>query len=161
MFYLLAAMALAFSLLMVTRPKAIQAPIFFCGALLAIAGIFLQLGAEFLFAMQVLVFAGGIAIVYFAALLYTRAGEPKTKSARGRRSVAGALLAVVVGAELCVAIYAGRASLRAGYAVVPDRNMETAAVVLFQHYLLPLEMISILLVVMMIGAVIVSRGGAE
>ena len=58
-FYFFAALAVASAILVVTRRNAVQSAIFLVTALLATAGIFLNLNAEFLFIVQVILYAGG------------------------------------------------------------------------------------------------------
>src|SRR6266849_10956643 len=64
LFYFFAAIAVASAALMVTRRNVVHSAIFLITALLATAGIFLQLRAEFLFIVQIILYVGGIMVLF-------------------------------------------------------------------------------------------------
>jgi NADH-quinone oxidoreductase subunit J len=68
-FYFFALLAIASSILVVTRRNAVQSAIFLVTALLATAGIFLSLDAEFLFIVQVILYAGGIMVLFVFVIM--------------------------------------------------------------------------------------------
>src|SRR5437879_11993608 len=69
LFYFFAALAVISALLVVTRRNVVQSAIFLITALLATAGIFLQLHAEFLFIVQVILYAGGIMVLFVFVIM--------------------------------------------------------------------------------------------
>ncbi len=68
-FYFFAALAVISAVLVVTRRNIVQCAIFLITALLATAGIFLQLHAEFLFIVQVILYAGGIMVLFVFVIM--------------------------------------------------------------------------------------------
>src|SRR6201993_3849591 len=68
-FYFFAALAVVSAVLVVTRRNVVQSAIFLITALLATAGIFLQLHAEFLFIVQVILYAGGIMVLFVFVIM--------------------------------------------------------------------------------------------
>ena len=68
-FYFFAALAVLSAILVVTRRNVVQSAIFLITALLATAGIFLQLHAEFLFIVQVILYAGGIMVLFLFVIM--------------------------------------------------------------------------------------------
>jgi len=68
-FYFFAALAIVSAILVVTRRNAVQSAIFLVTALLATAGIFLNLNAEFLFIVQVILYAGGIMVLFVFVIM--------------------------------------------------------------------------------------------
>ena len=68
-FYFFAALAVISAVLVVTRRNVVQSAIFLITALLATAGIFLQLHAEFLFIVQVILYAGGIMVLFVFVIM--------------------------------------------------------------------------------------------
>ena len=68
-FYFFAALAVVSAILVVTRRNVVQSAIFLITALLATAGIFLQLHAEFLFIVQVILYAGGIMVLFVFVIM--------------------------------------------------------------------------------------------
>src|SRR6202046_801997 len=111
-FYFLSAIAVGSAILMVTRRNIAEAAIFLVTALLATAGIFLQLQSEFLFIVQVFLYAGGIMMLFVFAIMPLHL-EPEARLAKFNRSqVIAATLAVVLGAQILYAVFVGRSSLR-------------------------------------------------
>src|ERR1700733_16322983 len=68
-FHFFAALAIISAILVVTRRNVVQSAIFLITALLATAGIFLQLHAEFLFIVQVILYAGGIMVLFIFVIM--------------------------------------------------------------------------------------------
>src|SRR5438045_6213576 len=68
-FYFFAAIAVISAILMVTRRNVVHSAIFLITALLATAGIFLQLRAEFLFIVQIILYVGGIMVLFVFVIM--------------------------------------------------------------------------------------------
>ena len=68
-FYFFAALALVSAILVVTMRNAVHSAIFLVGTLLATAGIFLSLHAEFLFVVQIILYAGGIMVLFVFVIM--------------------------------------------------------------------------------------------
>ena len=69
LFYFFALLAVGSALLMVTRRNIVHAAVFLVTTLLATAGVFLQLQAEFLFVTQILLYAGGIMVLFIFVIM--------------------------------------------------------------------------------------------
>ncbi len=69
LFYFFATVAVASAVLMVTRRNVVHSAIFLITALLATAGIFLQLRAEFLFIVQIILYVGGIMVLFVFVIM--------------------------------------------------------------------------------------------
>jgi NAD(P)H-quinone oxidoreductase subunit 6 len=124
-------------------------------ALVATAGLFVRLAAGFLAGAQVLVYAGGIVtLMIFGVMLTTRIeGGPLHHSSRGR--VRGASIAIAVFALLCVPI------LGADFGPVVAADLAPTSADLGRAFLgefvLPFEVLSVLLVAAKIGAIAIAR----
>ena len=123
-------------------------------ALVATAGLFVRLAAGFLAGAQVLVYAGGIVtLMIFGVMLTARIeGGPLQHGSRGR--VRGALIAAAVFALLCVTI------LGADFHPVGAAPAATPADLgraFLSDFVLPFEVLSVLLVAAMIGAIAIAR----
>src|SRR6202451_3518366 len=68
-FYFFSALAVFSAVMVVTRRNVVQSAIFLITALLATAGIFLELHAEFLFIVQVILYAGGIMVLFIFVIM--------------------------------------------------------------------------------------------
>ena len=149
------------AILVVTRRNVVQSAIFLITALLATAGIFLQLHAEFLFIVQVILYAGGIMVLFVFVIMLINLDVSLHQVQFNRQWLVGLLLALVLGAQLTMAIAVGPvracrwASLRRQRR--SSRARKLVGKVLFSEYMLPFEIASILLLVAMIGAVVMAK----
>src|ERR1700741_2941055 len=103
-FHFFAALAVISAILVVTRRNVVQSAIFLITALLATAGIFLQLHAEFLFIVQVILYAGGIMVLFVFVIMLINLDVSLHQVQFNRQWWLGFLLALVVGAQLALAI---------------------------------------------------------
>lgn len=158
MFYFFAALAIASAILMVTRRNIVHGAVFLITTLLATAGIFLQLQAEFLFVVQIILYVGGIMVLFvFVIMLVNLDVSLHLVQFNRQRFVAG-VLAVVLAAQVLGAFWVGRTSLGPGASqAMEPKNTEAVGQALFQRYMLPFEIASILLLVAMIGAVVMAK----
>lgn len=159
LFYFFSTLAVGSAILMVTRRNIVHAAVFLITTLLATAGIFLQLQAEFLFIVQVILYVGGIMVLFvFVIMLVNLDVSMRLVQFNRQWFVAGAL-ALVLAAQVLFAVWAGRTSLRlpAMQVDISPKNTEAVADALFSKYMLPFEIASILLLVAMIGAVVMAK----
>jgi NADH-quinone oxidoreductase subunit J len=159
-FYFFATLAVGSAIQVVTRRNVVQCAIFLVTSLLATAGIFLQLHAEFLFIVQVILYAGGIMVLFVFVIMLINLDVSLHQIQFNRQWWLGLVLALVLGAELTVAIAVGRSGLPLGEAAPAtalEPSTQLVGRVLFGEYMLPFEMASILLLVAMIGAVVMAK----
>jgi NADH-quinone oxidoreductase subunit J len=159
-FYFFAALAVISAVLVVTRRNVVQSAIFLITALLATAGIFLQLHAEFLFIVQVILYAGGIMVLFVFVIMLINMDVSLHQIQFNRQWFVGLLLTLVVGAELTLAIVVGRSHQpfpEAAPAAALEPSTQLVGRVLFSDYMIPFEVASILLLVAMIGAVVMGK----
>ena len=146
---------------MVASNNPVHAGVFLGLCFIHVAGIFVMLGAEFLAVIQVLVYAGGIVVLYlFVVMLVNLKRPPDAPLDTRRLSRLGFGMAAILLAEVCaILVYtAGKppppvvpgAMLEAG-------NTETVGMLLYTEFLIPFELVSMLLLVAMIGAIILAR----
>ena len=159
-FYYLAAASIASALLAVTRRNPVHAMLWVLALFLHVAGIFLLLGAEFLAAVQVIVYAGAILIFYLFVVMLLDLPDEETRPRFGAHWP----LAAAVG--LCFAALAWLARGGAGVAPVaaraavessPQGSLSAVGMALFGPFALPFEMASLLLLAAIIGAVVLAR----
>src|SRR6202040_3494856 len=111
-FYFFATLAMISAVLVVTRRNGVQSAIFLITALLATAGIFLQLHAEFLFIVQVILYAGGIMVLFVFVLMLISLDVAMHQVQFNRQWWLGLLFALVVGAQLTIAVAVGRGMIQ-------------------------------------------------
>jgi NADH-quinone oxidoreductase subunit J len=158
-FYFFAGLAVLSAILVVTRRNVVHSAIFLITALLATAGIFLQLHAEFLFAVQIILYVGGIMVLFIFVIMLVNLDVALHQVQFNRQAWLGVLLALVLGVQLAVGFLVGRTGVTfakpSGGPLEP--NTELVGRALFQNYMLPFEIASILLLVAMIGAVVMAK----
>lgn len=165
-FFILAATILIFGILSVTTTKILRAATYLFFVLFAISGLYLLLNYEFLAAVQLSVYAGGIVVLFvFAILLVKNLGE-ETEKVSCQQKLTGAI-AVLSGAAICFIIFLGYK----GFFPVEEADaiakidMELVGNTLMgtkQHqYLLPFEASSILLLACIVGSIIIAKKNKE
>ena len=155
-FFIVATLAIGSALGLILRKNAIHGALFLVVNLGAIAALYLMLGAEFLAAAQVIVYAGAIMVLFVFAIMVLIPGKEESgpDPRRGAR-----LLAVPVGALLClllVFVVAGRWSGSRGPSA-PSGSVAAVGRLLFTSYLFPFELTSVLLLAAMVGVLLLAR----
>jgi len=159
LFYFFAVLAVVSAILVITRRNAVHSAIFLIQALLAIAGIFLQLQAEFLAAVQVILYVGGIMVLFLFVIMLVNLDIAVRQVQFNRQWLLAIVTALVVAAEVGYGLYRGKEAFQFP-AASPDilqPNAQRVGLALFQNYMLPFEIASILLLVAMIGAVVMAK----
>jgi NADH-quinone oxidoreductase subunit J len=160
-FYTLAAFILGFAVLVVSTRNTVHSVLFLVANFLFVAALYVLLGAQFLAVIQVLVYAGGIVVLYlFVVMLVNLKRPPEAHQDPHRRSNLGLWLAAAILAELVVfGVYDyARPALPGAAATVPaGGNTEQVGWLLYTNYLIPFEVASMLLLVAMIGAIVLAK----
>ncbi|MBE3072948.1 MAG: NADH-quinone oxidoreductase subunit J [Acidobacteria bacterium] len=160
-FYGLSACILGFAVLVITARSTVHSILFLVLNFLFVAGLYVLLRAPFLAVIQVLVYAGGIVVLYlFVVMLVNLKRAPEAHRDRHRRSRLGVALALAVLAEFAaIALYGyGHPALdTAGAGASSPFNVERVGWMLYTDYLVPFELASMLLLVAMIGAIVLAR----
>ena len=162
-FYIFGAMTLIGGLFTITRRNAVHSAISLIISLLGVAGLYLLQQAEFLFAVQIVLYVGGIMVLFlFVIMLVNLDQAAKERQFNGQWLVALAAVAVVA-AEIGYFLYRGRDAIHIAEPVglqavaTGPGNTEQIADALFQNYLLPFEIASILLLVAVVGSVVMAK----
>jgi NADH-quinone oxidoreductase subunit J len=162
-FYTLAGLIIAFGVLVVTTRNTVHCVLFLVANFLCVAMIYVLLAAEFLAIIQILVYAGGIVVLYLFVVMLVNLQRQRDAAPRRRpQSRAGFALAAVMLAELSaiVVFSASRPPSVAAAAPPTTAGMGNTAMVglmLYSDYLVPFEVASVLLLVAMVGAIILAR----
>ncbi len=163
-FVLLALVALGSALMVVTTSQMVHAALWLVVTLGAVAGIYLVLAAEFVAWVQVLIYVGAVVVLLLFALMLTRAPTGRQDDLDLARVVPAAVVALLVGALLATTLVAGFHDVRID---LDEAVVGTAAVTgetIFRRWVLPFEVLSVLLLAALVGAIALSRlhhDGAE
>ena len=158
-FYTFALLAIGGAIATITRRSAVHSALSLIVSLLGVAGLFLLLQAEFLFAVQIVLYIGGIVVLFLFVIMLVNLDEAARQRQFSRTWALGALCALLVGVQT-VALLASSGWLRLPPAVTPAApkgNVEGLADVLFSQYLLPFELVSLLLLAAITGSVLLAR----
>jgi NADH-quinone oxidoreductase subunit J len=161
-FYLLAALIVGLGVLVVTARNTVHCVLFLVANFLCVAMVFVMLGAEFLAVIQILVYAGGIVVLYlFVVMLVNLRAAPDGPADRRRHSRLGFALAAIMLAEVSgILVYSAARPVAASAAVpasIGAGNTEVVGMLLYTDYLVPFELASMLLLVAMVGAILLAR----
>ncbi|MBI4705522.1 MAG: NADH-quinone oxidoreductase subunit J [Deltaproteobacteria bacterium] len=155
-FFVLAALTLGSAAVVAFARNIIHSALALLGTFLGVAGLYLMLAADFLAAVQVLVYVGGtLTLILFAVMLTARIDE--AKDSNPSRAVGAALLLVTV-VLLVLGKVAGEMDAWSG-AAAAAANPSTARLghAFLREFLLPFELASVILLAAMIGAVVLAR----
>ena len=164
-FYYLAGASVASALLAVTRRNPVHSMLWVLALFLHVAGIFLLLDAEFLAAVQVIVYAGAILIFYLFVLMLLDLPDEAARPPFGQHwplaaivGISFAALALFARVEM-LALVGGVAPAAPGDAAEgpPQGSLSTMGVELFGPFALPFEMVSLVLLAAIVGAVVLAR----
>ena len=157
LFVVLSLITLAGALGVVATRNVVNAALFLLVVLLAVAGIYLLLFTEFLALVQVLIYCGAIIIVVLFAIMLTRTAEyPRISD--NRQWPLAAVAAVGVAATLGISFWKGGSGSSSGPQNPIFSDLATS---LFTRWAIPFEVASLVLLVALIGAIIIARGGGE
>jgi NADH-quinone oxidoreductase subunit J len=158
LFYLFSAVAVASAALVIRSRSAIHSAIWLVVSFLSIAGLYVLLQAEFVAVVQVLVYAGGIMVLFLFVIMLVDLRDAAPMRPR-LPAAASALIGVLAIGAILAMVARGRmqpptpgvSTLRAG------GNLQAVGEAMFRDYLLPFEIASVLLLVAMIGAILLAR----
>ena len=159
-FYFFALLVLGGAILTITRRSAIHSAICLIISLIGVAGLYLLQKAEFLFAVQIILYIGGIMVLFlFVIMLVNLDEQAKERQFNGQWWIALACVAVV-GAQVFYFLRKGAGAFQLATPAAADvtrGNTELIADVLFSEYLLPFEIASVLLLVAVVGSVVMAK----
>jgi NADH-quinone oxidoreductase subunit J len=160
LFYVFAFLTLVFGFLVVANPfsrNPVTSAMFLVLTIVSLAGLFVLLHAFFLAAVQVLVYAGAVMVLFLFVIMLLDLKEEERRKIRtfgvaGGVISAGAILFIFLSSLL-------KPEARLGAAQSPTVEGGTVALarLLFSQYLLPFEIVSVLLLVAMVGVVLLSK----
>ena len=161
-FYTIAAFILGFAVMVVTTKDTVHSVLFLVLDFLFVAALYVLLGAQFLAVIQILVYAGGIVVLYLFVVMLVNLKRPaEAHEDPHRRTRLGLVLSALVLGELgmiTVYGYAKPAAPMAPAMAIPvTGNTQEIGWMLYTSYLIPFEIASMLLLVAMIGAIVLAK----
>ncbi len=159
-FGILSALALVSGVMVITRRNAVHSVIWLIVTLFAVGGIFLLQHAEFLFAVQIILYVGGIMVLFLFVVMLVNIDVSLKQAQFSRQWQIGLFTALLVFAQVAYMIYkigTGLSLPAQPPGVEPAQNTQAVGQALYQTYMLPVEIASLLLLVAMVGAVVMAK----
>jgi len=154
-FLLFAVLAVLSAILVILQKNAMHSVLYLAFTVLAVAGVFFCLQAEYLGAIQILVYAGGIVVLYVFVIVIVNLKEAIPEKRKLLPKLVIVLTPVLLLAEVAAVVLGRAPAATAGR----EDGLELGAMAgaLMTTYLVPFELASLLLLAVLIGAVIIAR----
>ena len=154
-FLVLAAVAVAGAVNLILQRHPIHSALSLIVVMVALAGLYLLLGAEFVAAIQIIVYAGAIMVLFVFVIMLLNAGAEERSSLSRMARYAGVPLSVFFLAVLAYRVARGSWSMAAQPTV--EHATRSLALLLFQKFLFPFELTSILILIAILGALVLAK----
>jgi NADH-quinone oxidoreductase subunit J len=157
-FYLLSGIMLIGGILVITRKNPVHSALALIVTLLAQASIYLMLYAPFVAGVQIILYAGGIMVLFLFVIMLVSIDRSIRERQFNSQWVAGVIAATALGG-LFIAVFAKGSSLFPDHVspVVENDNTQNIATLLYGQYMFAFEIASLLLLVAIIGAVVMAK----
>jgi NADH-quinone oxidoreductase subunit J len=157
-FYLLAGLAVLSGIVVITRKNPVHSALALIVTLLALAGLYLMLYAPFVAGVQIILYAGGIMVLFLFVIMLVNLERNQKEEQFNKQWLVGLIAAVALGA-LFVIVYVKGTALFPGHVLqMPEgENTQSLAVLLYRDYMFAFEIASLLLLVAIIGAVVMAK----
>lgn len=156
-FYIFGSLCVGTALLMVTRRNPISAALWLVVCFFAFAGLFILLGAHFIGAVQILLYAGAIMVLFIFVIMLLNLGNEELKSRLLRFPVLiGGAITIYLVSLIILGLLKGP---QFEFGVVPEDYgfISNVGRLLFTRYLIPFELTSVLLLIAIVGSVVMSK----
>src|SRR5579871_5380085 len=161
LFYAFALLALGGGILTITRRNAVHSAVSLIVSLLGVAGLYLLQQAEFLFAVQIVLYVGGIMVLFLFVIMLVNLDQAAKERQFNKQWSLALIVVALVGAQIGYFLYKGKDSFRIAEVIAPGTvtagNVQQVADSLFTEYLLPFEIASVLLLVAVVGSVVMAK----
>src|SRR5258708_4536356 len=165
-FYMLAGLAVISGVLVITRRNAVHSALALILTLLSVAGLYLMLYAPFVAGVQIILYAGGIMVLFLFVIMLVNLDKSKKEEQFNKIWVIGLLGALCLGA-LFVGVFVKSAHSKTDVfaqllrrpliAFEDSSNTQAVGELLYKNYMFAFEIASLLLLVAIIGAVVMAK----
>jgi NADH-quinone oxidoreductase subunit J len=157
LFYSLSAIAIACSIMMVIHKNAMYSVLFLLVTFFAVAGLYIMLNAQFLAIVHIIVYAGAIMVLFLYVIMFLSLHQPITI----RKSQMARLAAAFTGGLMFLVLFASLWQTQISPSSIEvNQNLGTAKTlgkILFNEFIVPFELTSILFISAMVGVVIFNK----
>ena len=157
-FYGLSIAAIVFAIAVITRKNAVHAALSLIGTLVSLAGLYLMLYAPFVAGVQIVLYAGGIMVLFLFVIMLVNLEQNIREYQFNKQWLVGILAALSLGGLLLFVYQRGHDIFPRDFAALPEaQNTQQIGIALYGNYMLPFEIASLLLLVAIVGAVVMAK----
>jgi NADH-quinone oxidoreductase subunit J len=157
LFGLLGAVAVGSAVLVAVSSQVVHCALWLVVTLGALAGLYLLMAAEFVAWVQVLIYVGAVVVLLLFALMLTRAPIGALTDLDGPGRAAAVVVAAATAAVLVTTFAAGFRGARIEVGAADVASVGSVGTSLFDSWVLPFEILSVLLLAALVGAIVLSR----
>jgi NADH-quinone oxidoreductase subunit J len=157
-FYFLAIMAIVSAIAVITRRNPVHAALSLIVTLLSLAGFYLMLYAPFVAGVQIVLYAGGIMVLFLFVIMLVNLEQNIREYQFNRQWFVGIVAAAALGVLLLFVYRRGSDIFPRTFASIPEaQNTQQIGIALYGQYMFPFEIASLLLLVAIVGAVVMAK----
>jgi len=157
-FYMLSGLMIIGGLLVITRKNAVHSALALILTLLAQAGLYLMLYAPFVAGVQIILYAGGIMVLFLFVIMLVNLERMQKEKQFNKQWLVGLVAALSLGAMFVAVYVRGRALFPERAVSLPEaQNTQSIGLMLYGNYMFAFEIASLLLLVAIIGAVVMAK----
>jgi len=156
-FFVLAALAVLGAISLILQREPIHSALSLIVVMVALAGLYLLMGAEFVAAVQIIVYGGAIMVLFVFVIMLLNAGKEERTNFSKLATYAGIPLAVAMTGFIAAAIAWSSGSLPAAEPSGALTSTKTLSLLLFNEFVYPFELTSFLILVAILGAIVLAQ----
>jgi NADH-quinone oxidoreductase subunit J len=156
-FFVLAAIALLGAVSLIFQRHPIHSALSLIVVMVALAGLYLSMGAEFVAAVQIIVYGGAIMVLFVFVIMLLNAGVEERTNVSKLAGLAGIPLAVALLGFLAVVIERSSGGAEAGLQSGTLASTKEISMMLFREFVYPFELTSFLILVAILGAIVLAQ----
>ncbi len=157
-FYFLSIIAVVSAIVVITRKSPVHSALALITTLLSLAGLYLMLYAPFVAAVQIVLYAGGIMVLFLFVIMLVNLEKAQLEERFNKQWQVALIAVLTLGALLIFIFEKGRSVFPQTVTNFPENtNTQVIGLLLYRDYLMPFELASLLLLVAIVGAVVMAK----
>jgi NADH-quinone oxidoreductase subunit J len=157
-FFVLAALAIGGAVGLILNRHPIHSALSLIVVMISLAGLYLLMGAEFVAAVQIIVYAGAVMVLFVFVIMLLNAGEEERTNFSKLATFAGVPLAVAIAGFIAAALVgSGTQALPAAAQNGAVSSTKSISMMLFSQFVYPFELTSFLILVAILGAIVLAQ----
>ncbi len=156
-FFVLAAIAILGAVSLILQKHPIHSALSLIVVMVALAGLYLLLGSEFVAAIQIIVYGGAIMVLFVFVIMLLNDGEEERTNFSKLATFAGIPLALAIAGLIGAAIVHSSSSLPVATSNASLSSTKTISMLIFTEFVYPFELTSFLILVAILGAIVLAQ----